>query len=148
MNYVVWLVTAIHLLSVVIWVGGMAFLMLVLRPGLMAVEPGARITVQGALFRRFFRTVWHVMPIAVISGLLLLILDYGHQTIPWPVMVMQTGGILMAAIFIGMFMVPNRHLQTKLAAGTATAEDILPVRRLVLLNLVIGTVILICVSSL
>ncbi|MBW4024193.1 MAG: hypothetical protein HIU92_13875 [Proteobacteria bacterium] len=148
MNYVVWLVTAIHLLSVVIWVGGMAFLMLVLRSGLMAVEPTARVTLQGALFRRFFRTVWNVMPIAVISGLLLLILSYSHQPIPWPVMVMQTGGILMAAIFIGMFMVPNRRLQAKLASGTATAEDIVPVRRLVLLNLAIGTIILICVASL
>lgn len=148
MNYVVWLVTAIHLLSVVLWVGGMAFIMLVLRSGLLTIEPTTRVKVQGALFRRFFRTVWHVMPIAVISGLLLLILSYNHQPMPWPVMVMQTGGILMAAIFVGMFMVPNRRLQAKLADGTATAEDLVPVRRLVLLNLAIGTIILICVASL
>ena len=148
MNYLVWLVTAIHLLCVVLWVGGMAFLLLTLRPSASAIDPSARLVLQGAVFRRFFRTIWQVMPMAIVSGLLLLILLYSHQKMPWEVMVMQTGGVLMAAIFIGMVLVPNKRFQAKLAAGTATAEDAVPVRRLIWLSLGIGTIVLICVANL
>jgi uncharacterized membrane protein len=147
-TYLVWLVTAIHLLSVVLWVGGMAFLLLTLRPSLGVIDPKARLALQGAVFRRFFRTIWQVMPLAIASGLLLLILSYSHQALPWEVMVMQTGGVLMAAIFIGTVLVPNKRFQAKLAAGTATAEDVAPIRRLIWLSLGLGAVILICVANL
>jgi uncharacterized membrane protein len=148
LNTIVWLVTAIHLLCVVLWVGGMAFLLLTLRPSVGAIDPAARLVLQGAVYRRFFRTLWQVMPMAIVSGLLLLILSYGHQALPWPVMVMQTGGVLMAAIFIGMVLVPNKRFQAKLAAGRATAEDAVPIRRLIWLSLGIGTIILVCVAKL
>ena len=148
MNTIVWLVTAIHLLCVVLWVGGMAFLLLTLRPSVSVIDPSARLVLQGAVFRRFFRTIWQVMPLAIASGLLLLILSYSHQAMPWPVMVMQTGGVLMAAIFIGMVLVPNKRFQAKLAAGTATAEDAVPIRRLIWLSLGIGAIILVCVADL
>jgi uncharacterized membrane protein len=147
-SYVVWLVTAIHLLCVVLWVGGMAFLLLTLRPSVGVIDPSSRLVLQGAVFRRFFRTVWQVMPMAIASGLLLLILSYSHQKLPWEVMVMQTGGVLMAAIFIGMVLVPNKRFQTKLAAGTATADDVAPIRRLIWLSLGIGAVILVSVANL
>ena len=148
MNYLVWLVTAIHLLCVVLWVGGMAFLLLTLRPSINAIDPSTRLVLQGAVFRRFFRTLWQIMPLAIVSGLLLLVLVYSHQKMPWEVMVMQTGGLLMAAIFIGTVLVPNKRFQAKLEAGTATVEDAVPVRRLIWLNLVIGTIILVCVANL
>ncbi|WP_419758468.1 hypothetical protein [Acidisoma sp.] len=148
MNYLVWLVTAIHLLCVVLWVGGMAFLLLTLRASANAIEPSARLVLQGAVFRRFFRTTWQIMPMAVVSGLLLIILLYNHQKQPWEVMVMETGGVLMAAIFIGMVLVPNKRFQAKLASGTATVEDAAPVRRLLWLSLGIGAVILVCVANL
>jgi uncharacterized membrane protein len=51
MNYIVWLVTAIHLLCVVLWVGGMAFLLLTLRPSVSVIDPGARLVLQGAVYR-------------------------------------------------------------------------------------------------
>jgi len=147
-TYLVWLVTAIHLLCVVLWVGGMAFLLVTLRPSMGAIDPAARLVLQGAVFRRFFRLVWQIMPMAIASGLLLLILSYSHQALPWEVMVMQTGGLLMAAIFIGMVLVPNKRFQAKLAAGTATAADVAPIRRLIWLSLGIGAVILVSVANL
>jgi uncharacterized membrane protein len=147
-TYLVWLVTAIHLLCVVLWVGGMAFLLVTLRPSMAAIDPAARLVLQGAVFRRFFRLVWQIMPMAIVSGLLLLILSYSHQALPWEVMVMQTGGVLMAAIFIGMVLVPNKRFQAKLADGTATAADVAPIRRLIWLSLGIGTIILISVANL
>jgi uncharacterized membrane protein len=126
----------------------MAFLLLTLRPSVSVIDPTARLVLQGAVYRRFFRTIWQIMPMAIVSGLLLLILSYSHQALPWEVMVMQTGGVLMAAIFVGIVLVPNKRFQAKLAAGTATAEDVAPIRRLLWLSLAIGAVILVCVANL
>jgi uncharacterized membrane protein len=148
LNYVVWLVTAIHLLCVVLWVGGTGFILITLRPASAALDGAARLALQGAVFRRFFRLVWQLMPLAIVSGLGLRILSYSKPPIPWPVSVMQGAGILMGAIFVGMALVPNRRFQAKLADGTATPADVVPIRRLLLLNLVLGTIILISVADL
>ena len=53
------LLKAIHLLGAAIWVGGMFFALLVLRPSLSVLEPPARLALHGAVFSRFFRIVWH-----------------------------------------------------------------------------------------
>jgi uncharacterized membrane protein len=148
LNYLVWLITAIHLLSVVLWIGGTAFILITLRPAAAALDMGAGLALHGAVFRRFFRLIWQLMPIAIIAGLLLRILSYSHTPLPWPVSLMQGVGILMGAIFVGMALVPARRFQAKLAAGTATEADVIPIRRLLLLNLVLGTIILISVASL
>jgi uncharacterized membrane protein len=126
----------------------MAFLLITLRRSVNAIDQSAGLVLQGAVYRRFFRLVWQLMPLAIVSGLLLLILSYSHQALPWEVMVMQTGGVLMAAIFVGIVLVPNKRFQAKLAAGTATAEDVAPIRRLLWLSLAIGAVILVCVANL
>ena len=148
MNDLIWLITAIHLLCVVLWIGGTAFILITLRPAAAALEAPARLALHGAVFRRFFRLVWQIMPMAIIAGLLLRILSYSHQPVPWPVSLMQGLGVLMGAIFVGMALVPARRFQAKLADGTATAEDMIPIRRLLLLNLVLGTIILIAVADL
>ena len=41
------LLLALHLLGAVIWVGGMAFALLVLRPSLAELEPAARLALHG-----------------------------------------------------------------------------------------------------
>jgi uncharacterized membrane protein len=148
MKVVIWLFTALHLLSVVLWLGGMAFLLMVLRPSLNAIEPGARLVLQGNAFRRFFRLIWLVMPITIGTGIILRLLSYQGGTAPLAVTLMQGGGILMAVIFIVTISLPHRRLQAKLKAGQATLADLTPVRGLMLANLAIGGAILIAVASL
>jgi len=49
----------IHLLAVLIWVGGMFFTHLVLRPAAVeTLEPPQRLKLLDAVFRRFFNWVW------------------------------------------------------------------------------------------
>ena len=61
-------VLAVHVLCAVIWVGGMFFAYVVLRPSLSVLEPIQRIALHTQVFRRFFLIVWHVMPLILISG--------------------------------------------------------------------------------
>ena len=65
-------VLAVHVLCAVIWVGGMFFAYVVLRPSLSVLEPIQRIALHTQVFRRFFLIVWHVMPLILISGFAVL----------------------------------------------------------------------------
>ena len=59
---------ALHVLCAVIWVGGMFFAYVVLRPSLSVLEPIQRIALHTQIFRRFFLVVWHVMPLILLSA--------------------------------------------------------------------------------
>ena len=59
---------ALHLLCAVLWVGGMFFSYVVLRPSMLAIEAPQRMILHTRVFRRFFLVIWHAMPIAIISG--------------------------------------------------------------------------------
>ena len=63
-------VLALHILCIVVWVGGMFFALVVLRPSLAALEPAQRIALHNRVFRRFFWSFgmscrshcWQAMP--------------------------------------------------------------------------------------
>lgn len=49
----------IHVLAVVLWVGGMAFAHFFLRPSVQALEPPVRLRLLHAVMKRFFqRCCW------------------------------------------------------------------------------------------
>ena len=73
-------VLAVHVLCAVIWVGGMFFAYVVLRPSLSVLEPIQRIALHTQIFRRFFLIVWHVMPLILLSGFAALFLFGGMAT--------------------------------------------------------------------
>jgi hypothetical protein len=59
---------ALHLLGAVLWVGGMAFALMVLRPSLAVLAPPQRLALLGQVFARFFRIVWHAVPLILLTG--------------------------------------------------------------------------------
>ncbi len=133
---------AAHLLGVVLWVGGMAFAITILRPSLMVLEPPQRIAVHAQVFARFFRTVWHAMPIVLLSGYGMLGLAGGFAGVGWPVHVMHTTGLIMSAIFAWIFFFPWRTMRTHVTAGdipaAATAAN--RIRIAVSVNLLLGLI--------
>jgi uncharacterized membrane protein len=72
---------------------------------------------------------------------------HGFAGVPWPVNLMQLGGIVMAVIFVIIVTGPSHRFQAKLAAGTATAADITPIRKLIWVNLAIGTLTLLSAAA-
>ncbi len=59
---------AIHILAAVIWVGGMFFAYLVLRPSAGPLEPALRLSLWQRVFARFFPVVWASILALVASG--------------------------------------------------------------------------------
>ncbi len=136
------LLYVLHLLGAVIWVGGMAFALLCLRPAAHeTLEGPQRLALMQAVFGRFFRIVWHAMPIILLTGWALLFGWYGgFRGAGWHVHVMHLTGLIMAAVFVAIALLPWRQFRTALAAGdrpraVAAMERI---RVLVLLNLLLG----------
>jgi uncharacterized membrane protein len=128
------LIYVIHVLGAVLWVGGMAFALLALRPAAEeALEGPPRLALMRGALRRFFLIVWHAMPAMLLTGYALLFGWYGgFRGAGWHVHVMHLTGLLMAAVFLGAFFGPWKAVR----AGEASA--MMRLRQLVWVNLALG----------
>ena len=124
----------LHILGAVLWVGGMAFAILVLRPSLAVLAPADRLALHRTVFRRFFLLIWHAMPVVLATGYAMVAVVYGgFAHVGWNVNVMHLFGLIMTAIFLVIFFGPYAALRR--GSDAAPVERI---RRLVLVNLVLG----------
>lgn len=132
----------LHILGSVVWVGGMAFSILVLRPSLAVLEPAQRLDLHMRVFKRFFLIVWHAMPIMILTGFGMIGLMGGFAGVPWNVHAMLLLGVVMAAVFVLMFFGPWKRMRVAMAAAdrpaAAAAAD--SIRKLVTANLALGTI--------
>jgi uncharacterized membrane protein len=132
----------LHVLGAVIWVGGMAFAILALRPAAAeTLDPPQRLALMGGVFRRFFRILWHVVPIVMLTGWAMWLGWYwGFGGSIWHVHLMHLTGLLMAAIFALVALGPGRGMRTALAAGDApgAAAALDRIRKGVSVNLALG----------
>ncbi len=136
-----------HILAAIIWIGGMFFAHMVLRPSAGALELSARLMLWERVLRGFFRWVWLSIAALLVSGFTMVFIGFGGFTVlPLNINLMMAVGVLMAAIFTYIYCVPWQRFSR--SVGTAdwpSAEhSIRKMRRLVGLNLLLGiaTVIL------
>ena len=128
------LLKAVHVLCAVIWVGGMFFAYLVLRPSLSVLEPPQRIALHGQIFRRFFLIIWHAMPLIVLTGLAMIFGVLGGMAgVRWNVHVMLLLGLVMSGIFLVIFFGPYRTFRASPGPGSLDA-----IRKLIGINLILG----------
>ncbi len=135
----------LHVLSALVWVGGMFFAWMVLRPAAMkALEGPARLKLWVEVFQGFFRWVWVAVVLLPISGVGMIHLQYsGFEAAPRYVQVMMGLYVVMTALFIRIQALLLPELRTAVAAqdwptGAATLGKI---RKLVGINLIVGLVL-------
>lgn len=132
---------AVHVVFAVLWVGGMAFSILALRPALAALEPAQRVALMGGVHKRFFLVVWHAMPITLLTGYWLLFGYFGgFRGSGWHIHTMHLLALVMAGVYLAIFFGPWKAMRAALAAGdvpaAARAND--RVRQMVTANLALG----------
>ena len=139
------IVYTLHVLSALVWVGGMFFAWMVLRPAAMkALEGPARLKLWVEVFQGFFRWVWVAVVLLPISGVGMIHLQYsGFEAAPRYVQVMMGLYVVMTALFIRIQALLLPELRTAVAAkdwptGAATLGKI---RKLVGINLIVGLVL-------
>lgn len=130
-----------HLAAVAVWVGGMVFAHFCLRPALADVSPQLRLPLIEAVFGRFFNWIGgSVIAILISGGFLMSRFGGGHA--PWQIHLMAALGVVMMLIFghvrFAVFPRIRRAVQAQRWPDGARAVDVM--RRLVLVNLVLGIV--------
>ena len=136
---------SLHLLAAMLWVGGMFFAWMILRPAAVAALEGpARLKLWVEVFQRFFVWVWAAVIILPISGVGLLQMRFsGFETAPRYVQVMMGLYIVMVALFIRVqsLQVPELRRAVEAQEWAAGAAVMVKIRRLVGCNLMVGVVL-------
>ena len=134
---------ALHALAAVIWVGGIFFAYMVLRPSAGPLESASRLALWQRVFGRFFPWVWASIAVLLISGYSILFLRFGgFQAAPPHIHVMQATGILMMLLFLHLYFAPWRRFSRAVETGVLqdAAASLNQIRRIVATNLVLGLV--------
>jgi uncharacterized membrane protein len=136
-----------HLLSAVIWIGGMFFAYMVLRPASAAVlDPPARLKLWSGVFDRFFPWVWAAAVTLIVSGYV-MVLGYlgGFSAVGVDIHLMQGIGIVMVLLFMHVYFVPYRRLKAAVGAEdwASGAKNLNQIRRVVAINTVLGLLLVV-----
>ncbi len=136
----------LHLLAAVIWVGGMFFAHIALRPAASSLPPDARLPLLAETLGRFFAWVWIAVFLLPLSGYLMVFMGYGGLFHLGPYLnIMQALGWLMIAIFLHIFFAPFTRLRRALRAGdlALASQQMTAIRRFVGVNLVLGLIVVV-----
>ena len=136
------LVYSLHVLAALVWVGGMFFAWMVLRPAAVtALEGPARLKLWVEVFQGFFRWVWVAVVLLPVSGVGMLHMHFnGFEAAPRYVQVMMGLYVVMTALFIRIQALMLPELRTAVAEQDwpAGAGVLGRIRRLVGINLLVG----------
>jgi uncharacterized membrane protein len=131
----------LHLLGAIVWIGGMFFAYMALRPAAATLlDPPPRLSLWRETLRRFFFWVWIAIVAIFGSGGYMLSSAYGTGSPPPYVLGMTGIATVMTVIFIYVYFVPFRRLSEAVAAkdwktgGAALGR----IRTLVGTNLILG----------
>ena len=130
---------ALHLLCAVLWVGGMFFAYVVLRPSMAAIEAPQRMLLHTRVFKKFFLVIWHAMPVILITGFAMLGFIGGMAGAPWQIHAMLGLGLLMSAVFLAIFFGPYRQFR-RTTDRNRMASSLDSIRKLIGVNLILGLI--------
>jgi len=135
------LLVALHVLAAVIWVGGMFFAYVTVRPAMGGLEPPDPVKMWGRIFQRFFSWVWVAVVVLFVTGYGMLLGPLGGMAgQPLYLHLMQGVGLIMMALFAHLYFAPWKRLKAALDAEDypKAAKQIPQIRRIVAINLCLG----------
>ena len=142
---------SLHLLTATIWVGGMFFTYMVLRPvAATLLEPPLRLTLWSQVFGRFFPWAWVAIIILPTTGLWMIFAELGGmKAIGTHIHVMLLLGTIMIALFLHVFFAHYRKLNTALTTNDmpTAGQQLNKIRRLIGLNLILGLITTVIASA-
>lgn len=144
----------LHVLSIIVWIGGMVFAHFFLRPAVARLEPPIRLRLMHDVLDRFFKAVLAASLLALLSGVWMLgrfaqqVVRSGagfEMPLAWHVMAVL--GVAMVAIFMHIRFALFKRLGRTVAAAEwpAAAAALAQIRTWVSINLALGVVILLVV---
>ena len=134
---------ALHALSAVIWVGGMFFAYMVLRPSVGDYAPEQRLILWNRVLQRFFPWVWLAAIVLPVTGYAEIFVDFGgFANAGLYVHIMQGIGLVMIVLFLYLFAVPFQNLKETVADEDwpGAGKSLAVIRHIVGVNLILGLI--------
>ena len=134
---------ALHALAAIVWVGGMFFAYLVLRPALGALEGPERLKIWANVFPTFFGWVWISAIALLLTGYWQIFVDFGGiKGLILHVKLMMGIGILMVFIFFYLFFGPYEEFKKAVdnQDWPTAGGHLNRIRQFVLVNLTLGLI--------
>jgi len=130
-----------HILSAVIWVGGMFFAHQMVRPSVGPLDPPVRLSLWRRIFERFFLWVWMAVVLLLLSGVAMQILGIDGLHVH----IMEGLGIVMMLAFGHLYFAPWKRFRRAVDGGDfpAAAAQLNQIRRIVEFNLVLGLIVVV-----
>ena len=141
----------VHVLSIIVWIGGMVFAHFFLRPAVAQLEPPVRLRLMHDVLGRFFHAVLIAALLTLASGVWMLgrvakqvVQSGGSFDMPLSWTIMATLGVVMVAIFMHIRFALYKRLSRAVAASESAAGGaaMAQIRTWVSINLGLGVLIL------
>lgn len=141
----------LHVLAVVVWVGGMIFAHFFLRPGLDVLAPAQRVALMHAVLGRFFTAVLAAAAVTLATGLWMIgrvakqvVQGGGSFAMPPSWTVMAVLGVLMMLIFGHIRFVLYKRLRAAVTAldHARGVAQLAAIRQWVGVNLLLGVAVI------
>lgn len=141
----------IHLLSIIVWIGGMVFAHFFLRPAVAQLEPPLRLRLMHEVLGRFFKAVLAASLLTLGTGVWMLgrvakqvVQSGGSFEMPLAWTLMATLGVVMVAIFMHIRFALFKRLGRAVAASEweAGGRALAQIRTWVSVNLGLGVLVL------
>ena len=141
----------LHILATVIWVGGMFFAYMALRPvAASLLEPPQRLPLWLQVFDKFFPWVWMAIIVLPVTGLWMVYSVYGGFTNVGLYIHLMTGiGTLMILLFLHVYFSPYRRMKQALAANDLpeAGRRLAQIRTIIGANLLLGLLVTVIASA-
>lgn len=140
----------LHLLAVMVWVGGMFFAHFFLRPAVQGLQPPERVKLMHSVLQRFFAVVMVLVVVVLASGVGMIGSVHamagavgGKFNMPATWIVMSVLGVVMMAVFGHIRFALFKRLDRAVAAKDwpAGGKALGSIRKWVAFNLALGLVI-------
>ena len=140
----------LHLLAVIVWVGGMFFAHFFLRPAVQGLQPPERVKLMHSVLQRFFAVVMVLVVVVLASGVGMIGSVHamagavgGKFNMPATWIVMSVLGVVMMAVFGHIRFALFKRLDRAVAAKDwpAGGKALESIRKWVAFNLALGLVI-------
>jgi len=141
----------LHVLSIIVWIGGMFFSHVFLRPAVAQLEPAVRLRLMHDVLGRFFQAVLVASLLSLATGVWMLgrvarqvVQSGGNFEMPLAWTIMAVLGVAMVAIFMHIRFALYKRLSRAVAASEwpAGGAALAQIRQWVSINLGLGIVVL------
>ncbi len=149
--YFLAILLTLHILSVVIWVGGMFFAHIALRPvANLILEPPLRLPLMSQVLGRFFPWVWVAVILLWITGLWLIFGVYGGMgKTAMYIHIMLTLGIVMTVLFMYIVFIPFVALKEAISKKDFKSAGgyLATIRQIIVTNLWLGIITIVVATA-